>query len=294
MVMSVFARRFGLDKKANFEGNWHLHVYARGHELAKEFKLSETELTALLDSARNKLLSVRNQRTWPGRDDKILTAWNALMIRGMAMASRYLNEPEYADSATQAVDFIRNTLCKEGRLLASYKDGRAHLNAYLDDYAFLLDALLELLQARWRTKDLEFAIALADTLLEHFEDKDNGGFWFVAHDHENLIQRPKTYADDAIPNGNGVVAFALTRLGYLLSETRYLDAAERTLKNAAADINQIPTAHCTLLKALEEYLSAPQTVVIRAKKTVLEILKNTLNQQFNVFFKISSTCRYPA
>ena len=277
----VFSRRFGLDKKANFEGSWHLHVYASLQQLAKEFKQTETELASLITSAQNKLLSVRNQRIWPDRDDKILTAWNALMIRGMAMAARYLNEAEYADSATHAVDFIRHTLWKKGRLLATCKDGKAHLNAYLDDYAFLLDALLELLQARWRTKDLDFAIQLADALLEHFEDKDNGGFWFVAHDHESLIQRPKTYTDDAIPNGNGVAAFALMRLGYLLGEARYLDAAERTLKNAVAGINQAPTAHCTLLKALQEYLKAPKTVIIRAEESKLETLKNTLNQRYN-------------
>ncbi len=277
---TVFTRHFGVDRKANFEGRWHLHVYAPLHELAQEYQLTEAELQALLDSVRKKLLAIRNQRIWPGRDDKILTSWNALMIRGMALAARYLNEPEYADSATQAVDFIHHTLWKDNRLLATYKDGKAHLNAYLDDYAFLLDALLELLQVRWRSKDLAFATQLADCLLEHFEDKDNGGFWFVAHDHEHLIQRPKTYTDDAIPNGNGVAAFALTRLGYLLSESRYLDAAEGTLKNACAAINQAPSAHCTMLKALDEYLQPPQTVVIRGEEAELAVLKSRINQRY--------------
>lgn len=277
---AVFARRFGLDRKPNFEGKWHLHVYCSMRELAEEFDLSEAELSVLIDSARDKLRVVRDRRIWPGRDDKILTSWNALMIRGMAISSRYLNCSQYAESATKAVDFIRNTLWKEGRLLATYKDGKAHLMAYLDDYAFLLDALLELLQVRWRNEDIQFATALADVLLEHFEDKQNGGFWFVAHDHENLIQRPKSYTDDAIPNGNGVAAFALARLGYLLGEPRYLDAAEGTLKNASAGINQSPSAHCTLLKALEEYLSAPQTVILRGKPDDLAKLKIEMNQKY--------------
>ena len=278
---AVFSRRFGLDKKANFEGNWHLHVYVTMAELAEEFNRSHDALTALIDSAKEKLQTVRNQRIWPDRDDKILTSWNALMIRGMAMSARYLNQQDYADSATRAVDFIKQTLWKSDRLLATYKNGKAHLNAYLDDYAFLLDALLELLQVRWRKADIDFAVQIADTLLEQFEDKENGGFWFVSHDHEQLIQRPKTYADDAIPNGNGVAVFALARLGYLLGETNYLDASERALKNASTGLNQAPSAHCTLLKGLEEYLNPPQTVIIRGDNTVLELLKTKINQTFS-------------
>ena len=282
---SVFARRFGLDQKANFEGAWHLHIYVSMQQLSEDFNQSEDTLTKLIDSARNKLMSVRNQRIWPGRDDKILTSWNALMIRGMSMAARYLNQQEYEQSATQALDFICNTLWVNNQLLATYKadgdkQGKAHLNAYLDDYAFLLDAILELLQVRWRNQDIEFAQKLADVLLDQFEDKENGGFWFTSHTHEQLIQRPKTYTDDAIPNGNGIAAFALQRLGCLLGETRYLDAAERALKNAATGLNQSPTAHCTMLKALDEYLAPPQTVIIRGNINDLKNLRTELNQQY--------------
>lgn len=288
---AVFSRRFGLGKKANFEGDWHLHIYVTLSQLSEEFNQSEQALTELIDSAKVKLQAVRKQRIWPDRDDKILTSWNGLMIRGMALSARLLQKSEYAMSATQAVDFIRNTLWSKkegsnGRLLATYKSdeknkGKAHLNAYLDDYAFLLDALLELLQVRWRKADIDFAAQIADTLLEQFEDKENGGFWFVSHDHEQLIQRPKTYADDAIPNGNGVAVFALARLGYLLGETKYLDASERALKNASTGLNQAPSAHCTLLKGLEEYLNPPQTVIIRGDNAVLESLKSKLNQTFS-------------
>lgn len=285
---AVFSRRFGLDKKANFEGDWHLHIYVTIQVLAEEFNQSEEALTTLLDASKKKLKAVRNQRIWPVRDDKILTSWNGLMIRGMALPARLLQKPEYANSATRAVDFIRNTLWSEpepeagkGRLFATYKDGKAHLNAYLDDYAFLLDALLELLQVRWRKTDIDFAVQIADTLLEQFEDKENGGFWFVSHDHEQLIQRPKTYADDAIPNGNGVAVFALARLGYLLGETKYLEASERALKNASTGLNQAPSAHCTVLKGLEEYLNPPQTVIIRGEAMALEALKRNINTAFS-------------
>ena len=133
-----------------------------------------------LDAARAKLLAAREKRVRPGRDEKVLTSWNALMMRGMARAARVFGRPEWLASARRAMDFIRGTLWHGGRLLATYKDGHAHLNAYLDDYAFLLDALLELMQADFRDADLEFARALADVLLEQFEDRAAGGFFFVS------------------------------------------------------------------------------------------------------------------
>ena len=127
---------------------------------------------------------------------------------------------------------------RDGRLLASYKDGEARFPAYLDDHAFLLDALLELLQSRWNTRHLLFAVQLADLLLLHFEDTDNGAFYFTANDHEALIHRPRPLADEAVPSGNGIAAIALQRLGFLLGETRYLDAAERTLRGSWQAIDQ--------------------------------------------------------
>jgi uncharacterized protein YyaL (SSP411 family) len=148
-------------------------------------------------------------------------------------------------------------------LLASYKDGEARFPAYLDDHAFLLDALLELLQARWSGDHLDFAIAIADVLLEHFEDGDKGGFYFTADDHEQLIHRPKPLADESVPSGNGIAAFALQRLGFLLGETRYLESAEKTLRSAWQALDEYPHGHVTLLTALDEYLEHPEIIVIR-------------------------------
>jgi uncharacterized protein YyaL (SSP411 family) len=147
--------------------------------------------------------------------------------------------------------------------LASHKDGFSHLAAYLDDYAYLLAALLELLQSRWDSADLRFALELADTLVQHFEDRESGGFFFTADDHEQLIHRPKTYTDDSLPAGNGVAARALLLLGHLVGETRYLDAAERTLKGAWQAMREYPQAHCTLLEALDEYLHPGEIIVLR-------------------------------
>ena len=257
---AVVAPHFGLDRQPNFEGKWHLHVYKRLEDLNDE---GDRDINALLASAKEKLYKARSERVMPNRDEKILTSWNGLMIRAMAMTARYLAEPKYEESATRAVDFVRNTLWKNNRLLATYKDNKAHLMAYLDDYAFMLDALLELLQVRWRKEDITFAQQIADIMLIHFEDKQDGGFWFVADDHEALLQRPKTYSDEATPSGNGVAAFALQRLGYLLGETRYLDAAHRCLENGGVACKEMPYAHCTLLKAAEEQTHAPQTIIIR-------------------------------
>ncbi len=251
----IFARRFGLDQAANFEGKWHLTVREQ---------VSEDESDAIA-RARTILLQRRATRVPPGRDEKQLTAWNALAIRGLAIAGRSLERPELVDAAAAAVEFLRSHLVHDGRLLASYKDGEARLPAYLDDHAFLLDALLELLQSRWETSHLDFAIEVAELLLQHFADSADGGFWFTADDSEQLIHRSKPFADEAVPSGNGIAALALQRLGFLLGETRYLDAAQGTLRAAWRAIEEYPHGHVSLLSALEEYLEHPEIVVIRGE-----------------------------
>ena len=266
----LFAARFGLEEPANFEGQWHLSVRRDIKTLAKDFGLTRSAVSESLDRSREALLAEREKRVAPGRDEKQLTSWNALAIRGLAIAGRALNRPDLVDAANDAVEFIRDALYVDGRLLASYKDGRARFDAYLDDYAFLVDAVLELLQARWSTSNLAFAIALADTLLEQFEDRDRGGFYFTADDHETLIHRTRPMADEALPSGNGIAIFALQWLGFLLGETRYLDAAERGLKAAWSALSDYPHGHVTLLNALDEYTQHPEVIVIRGDKDEAE------------------------
>ncbi|AOU97170.1 thioredoxin [Acidihalobacter yilgarnensis] len=265
----LFAARYGLDGPANFEGRWHLVGARPLAEAAAAAGFDEAAATARLTAAREHLFALRETRIRPGLDDKILTAWNALMIRGMAIAARHLNRPGYAQSAERALSFIREVLWRDGRLLATCKDGHAHLPAYLDDYAFLIDALLELLQLRWRSDEADFARTLADTLLAHFEDGEHGGFYFTADDHENLIQRPKPMADEAMPSGYGVATRALIRLGHLLGEPRYLEAADRALAAASGAIDQAPSAHCSLLDALEEQLNPTSLVILRGPSEAL-------------------------
>jgi len=258
----LFARRYGLDRSANFEGHWHLYVNRTTQQLAAEFSLPEGTVRQHITAAGEALLTVRKLRVRPGRDDKILTAWNGLMIRGMAIAGRLLDQPPWITSAEHALDFIRERLWRNGRLLATCKDGRSHLNAYLDDYVYLIDAVLELLQARWRDGDLAFAMELAEAVLVHFAAED-GGFYFTSDDHEALIQRPLPMHDDATPSGNGIAAKVFGRLGHLLGEPRYLQAAEGTLKRLWTGLEQMPHGHASLLVALEESLFPPQTVIIR-------------------------------
>ena len=275
-----FARRFGLTRKANFEGNWHLHVVAQYHEIANVLGGDPAHHETLVEAARRQLFEARAQRVRPGLDDKILTSWNALMIKGLAIAGEIFNRADAIDAAHAAIDFIRNELWRDGRLLATCKDGHAHLGAYLDDYAFLLDALLHALAARWRSEDLDFAIALAECLLTHFEDRETGGFFFTAHDHESLILRSKPLADDALPAGNGVAAAALARLGHLLGEMRYLDASTRTLRAAWGSIAHAPGAHNALLIALEEHLEPPTLIVLRGNDSELRRWKNPANANY--------------
>jgi len=274
---TIFEQKYHLREAANFEGSWHLHSKISDNALAGQLKKDISEIQTQLESAKNKLLPTRNQRTQPARDDKILCAWNALMIRGMAQAGRRTNNSAYIKSACRAADFIFSTLWKDQRLLASYKDGNAHLNAYLDDYAYLLQALLELLQSQWSNAYYNWAIEIADSLLKNFEDKTDGGFFFTSHDHEKLLYRSKTFSDDAMPNGNGVAASALIQLGLLSGNTNYLDAAEKTIRCAHTSLNEQAITHCSLLHALELYLAPALIIILRGTENQLALWQQITN-----------------
>ncbi len=266
-------RRLGLDEKPNFEGRWHPQVHMAFSELAKALKTPRDTLVERWKSAQQKLRAARDERERPGRDDKALTAWNALMIRGLARAGRFLDLPALIDTAEQAEGFVREHLWRDGRLLASWRDGRAELPGYLDDHAFMLAALIELQQARWSPGRADWAMSLGDVLIEQFEDAGSGGFFFTAADHEALIQRPRAWTDDALPAGNGVAALALNRLGHWVGDPRYNAAAERAVSAAAETIEKAPAAHCAVLDALDELLEPPEMVVIRAHGATAEALR---------------------
>ena len=261
---AVASRHFGFDRPPNFEHvAWNPIVAAPTAQAAAELGIDAGAAKARVAAARHKLFAARSGRVRPGLDDKILTANNALMIAGIARAARLLDAPALIGLADNALDCLHRGAWRDGRLLAKVGADAGRFRAYLDDHACLLDALLESLQCRWNARDLDWAIALADSLLERFEDRAHGGFFFTAHDHEALPQRPKPWTDDALPSGNGVAARALLRLGHLLGEPRYLDAAERTLRAAWSTLQQMPQACCGLLRALRDFLHPRTHVVIR-------------------------------
>ena len=267
---AVASAYFGLTRTPNFEGeHWHLYVAQPLEQVAASLGLSLEVAENLRERARAKLLAAREHRVRPGRDEKVLTSWNALMIEGMAHAGRVFGHAEWIASARRALDFVRTTLWRDARLLATYKDGRAHLNAYLDDHAFLLAAALELMQAEFRGEELQFALEIADALLERFEDCTDGGFFFTSRDHEALILRPKPGPDGATPSGNGVAALALQRLAHLVGEPRYLAAAEHTLRLFFAQMREHASAFATLCLALAEQLVPPTTVIVRGEASEL-------------------------
>jgi hypothetical protein len=201
----VAAAHWGLEGPPNFEHEtWHLRVATPLVEVARTLSLTLPDAEARLERARVKLLAARSLRVRPGRDDKMLTSWNALMIAALARSGRIFDQPQWVVAAREAADFIRGTMWRNGKLLATYKDGRAHLNAYLDDYAYLANALLEVLQLRWSNADAAWLRAILDAMLGHFEDATLGGFFFTSDDHETLIHRSKSFSDDAIPAGNGI------------------------------------------------------------------------------------------
>ena len=234
-----FAARYGLNRGPNFEDSrWHL----------VEQPVDEADQEAL-QAARERLLTERDQRERPLRDEKLLTSWNAMTVRGLAIAGRCLDRPDLAEAARQATEFIATQLISEDRLLACWTAGQAGKEGFLDDYAFLIDALLELGGER-----LELAESLARRMLENFEDAEHGGFFFTSSNHERLIHRPRSLSDDALPSGAAVAARALLRLSRAAPGPRYAPAAERVLRAGWEQMNQHPLSHTALCLALDEWL----------------------------------------
>jgi uncharacterized protein YyaL (SSP411 family) len=289
---NVFSRRFGFDQEPNFEGSYNPHVFVSFEQIAKELQLEILQVETHVNAARAKLLAIRSKRVWPGLDDKILGSWNALAIRGLAIAARSLDKPVFGEAAERALAFVRTNLWRNGRLLATSKDGVSHLNAYLDDYAYLANALLEMLQLRWRNEDVAWLGEILEAMSKHFEDPELGGFFFTSDDHEALIHRSKSFSDDAIPSGNGIAARVLLRAGYLLGEARWLVAAERTLRASWLALNRFPHGHMSLTEALAEYLEPPEIVIVRESGGDARAWQHELDQLYaphRLTFTIPST-----
>ena len=257
----VFMDYYGVTTEGNFEGKNILHVDEKA-EQADEAFISEEALQEALQRSRETLFKVREQRIKPGRDEKILTSWNGLMLRSFAEAARHLNRPDYLQVAAKNANFLLQELYKDGRLLRTYKDGRARLNGYLEDYAFLADGLLALYEASFEPSWFAAARKLMDEAIALFADETNGGFFDTGSDHEALISRPKDIMDNAIPAGNSVAMDVLLRLAAFTGETTYRQRAESYLQPLADVMVQHPQAFGHVLGALDFALSASKEIAI--------------------------------
>jgi len=272
---------YGFDGPPNFEGHaWHLRVAASFDDVARTLSVPLSDVATRLAGARAALFDRRSARVRPGLDDKILTAWNALMIAALARASRAQDEPAWTDLAQDALDTLVRTAWHDGRLHATRHGDAVALNGYLDDYAFLLAALLESMQARFRRRDWDLALVIANQLIDRFEDRNRGGFWFTSHDHETLYHRMKPAHDNAMPSGNGVAAQALLALGHLASEPRYVDAAERALRLFADGLAESVGSQSSLLTALDRLRAPPSTLVIAGDPATARDWQRRLERQY--------------
>jgi uncharacterized protein len=279
----LFIARHGMDGSPGADDRWHLRLARELDELAASGDFGSRDpavLAASLDTSRARLLAAREARPRPATDGKRLTAWNALAIRGLADAARVLQRDDLAAAATDTLAFLRRACWDGRRLAATYHAGRARFAGCLDDHAFLIDAVLALQELRVDPAELDFARAVADRLLEGFEDTATGGFWYTATDHEPLFHRSRGFGDEATPSGNGVASRALRRLGLLLGEPRYVAAADRTLRAGLGPAAALPLAHMSLLTALDEALDPPVYVVLRGEAAAIDDWRRQLQRLY--------------
>jgi uncharacterized protein YyaL (SSP411 family) len=253
---------YGVSERGNFEGANILHLSSDPPE---RFALAYREENAPpgLDEARRALYDARAKRVWPGLDDKRLSAWNALAISALAEAGAALGREDYLDAARECADFVLGSLIDDdGHLLRTYKDGDARLNAYLEDHAFLLEALLSLYESTFESRWFERARALADEIVARFGDPERGGFFSTSADHEQLIARRKEIGDHPIPSGNSAAALGLLRLAALTGERGYERQAEGVFALFARTASQHPESFSHLLRALDFHLAPTKEVAL--------------------------------
>ena len=255
-------RYWDVTERGNFEGKNILNVPRPPEAVADEFGLSTEELWQRILLIRERLFTEREKRVRPGRDEKVLAAWNGLMLRAFALAAGATGREEYLRVAEENAAFLLEKLVVDGRLRRSYKDGQARLNGYLEDYACVADGLVELYETTFETRWLREAASLADAILELFWEEAEGAFYDTAADHEELVTRPRDVYDNATPSGNSVAVDVLLKLSVLLEREDYRERAGAVLDNLSGGMVQVPGAFGRLLSALDFYLSTPYEVAI--------------------------------
>ena len=268
--IDVFKKMFVVYDRPNFDGKYHLHVT----------KTNESYYLENIDIANKickKLLQKRDERIRPGTDKKVLVSWNALVIEGMINAYKVTENKDYLISARKSFDFIKNNMWQDDKLYACYHD-KACFNAYLDDYAFLSRACLEILKIEWDNSYLDFLIKPTDVLINDFQDKENGGFYFTSDNHEELIYRPKSYMDESLPSGNSIAIGALMELYELTGLTKYIEAVENAINSAHDSLNRSNSSHSSLLLAAPRTDSSKRLIIIRCEESNLSDNQNLINK----------------
>ena len=255
-------RYFDVTLEGNFEGRSILHVAANAGKTAGEAGMSEKEFGDWLVRSKAKLLEARSYRVAPGRDDKVLAAWNGLMLRAFAEAGGVLGRRDYVEIANQNANFLLDNLVVDGRLQRTYKDGRAKLNGYLEDYSFVIDGLLSLHEVTLDLRWLHEAISLGEAMADLFWDDPEGQFYDTGRDHEELVVRPRDISDNAIPSGSSMAADVMLRLAVVTGDPEYERRAVTALRSVRQLMMQFPGGAGHWLCALDFYLSTPKEVAI--------------------------------
>jgi len=258
-----FSARYGVTKKGNFEkGKTILNVTASTEQLARNFETDHAAILEVLSGARRRLFERRAERVRPHRDDKVITAWNGLMISSLAYGGTVLNEKKYTQAAERSAQFLLTTLHKNGRLMRYYRDGRVIGKAFLDDYAFLVLGLVDLYEATFDVKWLIEAKKLGAEMIELFGDSEQGGFFLAGKDGDKLIARTKPGSDGAIPSGNSTAAMALLKLGRLTMNSDFSERGSRVLQAFSAQLDKAPSYSPAMLEALSYSLGPGSEIVI--------------------------------
>ena len=259
----IFCEHYGVTQGGNFEGKNILNITVPQKSLAQKYGKTPEQLSQIIEDACAKLFAAREKRVKPGRDEKILTSWNGLMISGFAKGYSVTGDNRYLEPAKKAVEFIEGRLTStDGRLKRTYKDGQSKLNAYVEDYAFYVGGLLDLFAVDSRQEYLDRAIKYTDFMLQHFWDEKEGNLYFTSDDHEQLIARTKNLYDLATPSGNSVAASNLIRLYHYSYNNGYLDQAVSIMKTCARSAAENPFGFGQMLNAIYLYLKRPVEVVI--------------------------------
>ncbi|MDW0122103.1 MAG: thioredoxin domain-containing protein [Nitrososphaeraceae archaeon] len=262
-VTNIFCEHYGVTQGGNFEGKNILNVRVPIINLAKKYNKTPEQIAQILRGASAKLFAAREERVKPGRDEKILTSWNGLMISGFARGYAVSGDTKYLQAAKNAVNFIENKLASnDGRLKRTFKDGQSKLNAYLEDYAFYVGGLLDLFAANSKQEYLDKSIRYTDFMLQHFWDDKEGNLFFTSDDHEQLISRTKSFYDLAMPSGNSMAASNLLRLYHYTQNNSYLDRAVRIMKAGSQSAAENPFGFGQMLNSIYLYVKKPVEIAV--------------------------------